>query len=129
MFNEGTGPGQCLWWMDTLTVGHLRLSPTEVKQVAERPVISGSFGRGGVFNALRAKSARVMDAYRLAFEMNDLHIGDAHLIENINETEEHSSNEGSANGRFLSYQDCTFTTVFLNQITCIFLSGLGIKNY
>uniref|UniRef100_F1KTD2 Chromodomain-helicase-DNA-binding protein 1-like protein n=1 Tax=Ascaris suum TaxID=6253 RepID=F1KTD2_ASCSU len=58
---------------------------------------SGSFGRGGVFNALRAKSARVMDAYRLAFEMNDLHIGDAHLIENISETEEHSSNEGSAN--------------------------------
>uniref|UniRef100_A0A915BSU6 Chromodomain-helicase-DNA-binding protein 1-like protein n=1 Tax=Parascaris univalens TaxID=6257 RepID=A0A915BSU6_PARUN len=58
---------------------------------------SGSFGHGGVFSALRAKSARIVDAYRLAYEMNDLHIGDAHLIENIDEREEHSSNEGSAN--------------------------------
>ncbi|VDM27146.1 unnamed protein product [Toxocara canis] len=59
---------------------------------------SGSFGRGGVFDALRAKSARVADAYRLASEMNDLHIGDAHLIEDIDETEEHSSTDGSVTG-------------------------------
>lgn len=41
------------------------------------------FGRGGVFGALRRKSQRVVDTYELASKMGDLHLGDAHLIEDI----------------------------------------------
>ncbi|EJW87399.1 hypothetical protein WUBG_01691 [Wuchereria bancrofti] len=44
---------------------------------------SGSFGRGGVFDALRRKSQQIVDRYELAGKMDDLHVGDAHLVENI----------------------------------------------
>ncbi|KAL3997820.1 SNF2 N-terminal domain family protein [Acanthocheilonema viteae] len=44
---------------------------------------SGLFGRGGVFDALRKKSQQIMDTYELAGKMGDLHLGDAHLIEDI----------------------------------------------
>uniref|UniRef100_A0A183E3M7 Macro domain-containing protein n=1 Tax=Gongylonema pulchrum TaxID=637853 RepID=A0A183E3M7_9BILA len=46
---------------------------------------SGSFGRGGVFDALRVKSQQVVDVYELAGKMGDLHVGDAHLVKNIAE--------------------------------------------
>ncbi|VDO59655.1 unnamed protein product [Onchocerca flexuosa] len=44
---------------------------------------SGVFGNGGVFDALRRKSQKIVDTYELAGKMGDLHLGDAHLVEDI----------------------------------------------
>uniref|UniRef100_A0A915PGC4 Uncharacterized protein n=1 Tax=Setaria digitata TaxID=48799 RepID=A0A915PGC4_9BILA len=44
---------------------------------------SGVFGCGGVFDALREKSQQIIKTYELAGKMGDLHLGDAHLIEDI----------------------------------------------
>ncbi|URE01397.1 Class II histone deacetylase complex subunits 2 and 3 [Musa troglodytarum] len=41
---------------------------------------SGSWGRGGMFDALVSLSTCVPDAYRHAFECDDLHMGDLHLV-------------------------------------------------
>lgn len=41
---------------------------------------SGRWGRGGVFSALSARSPRPEQQYEMAHEMNDLHLGDVHLI-------------------------------------------------
>ncbi|KAJ1693808.1 hypothetical protein LUZ63_010506 [Rhynchospora breviuscula] len=42
---------------------------------------SGSWGRGGMFNALMNLSSTIPDAYEKAHECRDLHMGDLHLIE------------------------------------------------
>ncbi|KAM3721998.1 Chromodomain-helicase-DNA-binding protein 1-like [Dirofilaria immitis] len=44
---------------------------------------SGVFGHGGVFDALRRKNQLIVNTYELAGRMGDLHLGDAHLIEDI----------------------------------------------
>ncbi|VIO95901.1 Helicase conserved C-terminal domain containing protein [Brugia malayi] len=44
---------------------------------------SGLFGHGGVFDVLRRKSQKIVDRYELAGKMDDLHVGDAHLVEDI----------------------------------------------
>lgn len=41
---------------------------------------SGTWGRGGMFNALSKLSSTVPDAYHRASEFKDLHLGDVHLI-------------------------------------------------
>lgn len=41
---------------------------------------SGNWGRGGMFDALAKLSTNISDAYHLAFECDDLHMGDLHLI-------------------------------------------------
>ncbi|CAL9160193.1 unnamed protein product [Musa hybrid cultivar] len=41
---------------------------------------SGSWGHGGMFDALASLSTCVPDAYRHAFECDDLHMGDLHLV-------------------------------------------------
>ncbi|MCP9264270.1 hypothetical protein DINM_022310 [Dirofilaria immitis] len=41
------------------------------------------FGHGGVFDALRRKNQLIVNTYELAGRMGDLHLGDAHLIEDI----------------------------------------------
>lgn len=46
---------------------------------------SGTFGHSGIFFALRKKSQLVVDTYELAGRMDDLHLGDAHIIEGIAE--------------------------------------------
>ena len=40
----------------------------------------GRWGRGGVFSALSARSPRPEQQYEMAHQMNDLHLGDVHLI-------------------------------------------------
>ncbi|KAL8142228.1 hypothetical protein V2J09_015260 [Rumex salicifolius] len=42
---------------------------------------SGSWGRGGMFDALTKLSRRIPEAYDRASEVGDLHMGDLHLIE------------------------------------------------
>ncbi|KAK9911110.1 hypothetical protein M0R45_035033 [Rubus argutus] len=42
---------------------------------------SGRWGHGGMFDALEKLSASVPDAYQRASEFDDLHLGDLHLIE------------------------------------------------
>ncbi|XP_065008113.1 probable helicase CHR10 isoform X2 [Musa acuminata AAA Group] len=41
---------------------------------------SGSWGHGGMFDALASLSTCVPDAYHHAFECDDLHMGDLHLV-------------------------------------------------
>ncbi|MFH4981450.1 hypothetical protein AB6A40_008159 [Gnathostoma spinigerum] len=53
----------------------------------------GHFGTGGVFNALRAKSQRIVDEYELCCGRNDdLHLGDAMLIKDICENHDVQTN-------------------------------------
>uniref|UniRef100_A0A803KYM7 Helicase CHR10 n=1 Tax=Chenopodium quinoa TaxID=63459 RepID=A0A803KYM7_CHEQI len=42
---------------------------------------SGTWGRGGMFNALARLSSKIPEAYERASECGDLHLGDLHLIE------------------------------------------------
>uniref|UniRef100_A0ACD5WPM2 Uncharacterized protein n=1 Tax=Avena sativa TaxID=4498 RepID=A0ACD5WPM2_AVESA len=42
---------------------------------------SGTWGRGGMFDALTGLSTHIPDAYKRASEFDDLHMGDLHLIE------------------------------------------------
>jgi hypothetical protein len=42
---------------------------------------SGTWGNGGMFNALTSLSTCISDAYHRASEFDDLHVGDLHLIQ------------------------------------------------
>lgn len=42
---------------------------------------SGSWGRGGLFDALAKRSNEVPKYYKLSAEMNDIHLGDVHFID------------------------------------------------
>ncbi|VDK66466.1 unnamed protein product, partial [Anisakis simplex] len=54
---------------------------------------NGVFGNGGVFSALRKKDSRIPEAYELAAKMNDLYLGHAHLIANVETTTAQQNNE------------------------------------
>lgn len=41
---------------------------------------SGTWGRGGMFDAVARLSSKVPEAYEAAHEAEDLHLGDLHLI-------------------------------------------------
>lgn len=60
---------------------------------------SGNWGSGGMFDALTTLSQIVPDAYGKAYECEDLHLGDLHLIQisgrNSDENKLNISNEGS----------------------------------
>ncbi|WKX89637.1 hypothetical protein Q1695_008914 [Nippostrongylus brasiliensis] len=45
----------------------------------------GTFGNGGVFSALRAKDPSIAEKYELISRMGDMKIGDAHLIQDVQE--------------------------------------------
>lgn len=72
-------------WAKVVDIAHFFLCVTRY---------SGSFGRGGVFNALRTKSQRIVEVYEMAAKMDDLHIGDAHLIENVTDVPAVDSKQG-----------------------------------
>ena len=42
---------------------------------------SGTWGHGGMFDALTSLSTCIPDAYHRASEFDDLHMGDLHLIQ------------------------------------------------
>lgn len=49
--------------------------------------LSGKFGHGGVFDALRAKSGDVPSVYEMAGRMDNLHVGYALLVEDVGKFE------------------------------------------
>eukprot|EP01018_Ginkgo_biloba_P001772 Gb_15026 [translate_table: standard] len=58
----------------------LKVHPTEMTIIFSCVDDSGNWGSGGMFDALSNLSQNVPDAYRKAFECQDLHLGDLHLI-------------------------------------------------
>ncbi|KAL6005071.1 hypothetical protein ACLOJK_005632 [Asimina triloba] len=56
---------------------------------------SGSWGHGGMFDALANLSGSVADAYHQASEFRDLHLGDLHLIK-VNEDDDENNRDGKA---------------------------------
>uniref|UniRef100_A0A0D3BPZ7 Helicase C-terminal domain-containing protein n=1 Tax=Brassica oleracea var. oleracea TaxID=109376 RepID=A0A0D3BPZ7_BRAOL len=74
---------------------------TNPSTVSQEPAIifscvddSGTWGRGGMFNALSKLSSTVPDAYHRASEFKDLHLGDVHLIK-IDDNDEQENTEES----------------------------------
>ncbi|KAL5571832.1 hypothetical protein UlMin_021429 [Ulmus minor] len=56
------------------------VSPSEPTIIFSCVDDSGSWGRGGMFDALAKLSGNIPDAYNRASEFGDLHLGDLHLI-------------------------------------------------
>uniref|UniRef100_A0A251U3W8 Uncharacterized protein n=1 Tax=Helianthus annuus TaxID=4232 RepID=A0A251U3W8_HELAN len=56
---------------------------------------SGTWGHGGMYDALARLSSQIPEAYEHASEFGDLHLGDLHLLEITGEDEENK--DGNAN--------------------------------
>ncbi|OIT08636.1 putative helicase chr10 [Nicotiana attenuata] len=69
-----------------------KVSPSEPTIIFSCVDTSGSWGHGGMFDALARLSSSVPAAYERASEFHDLHLGDLHLIEI---TEDLTSGSGS----------------------------------
>nr|XP_019705247.1 probable helicase CHR10 isoform X3 [Elaeis guineensis] len=57
-----------------------KICPMEPAMIFSCVDTSGNWGHGGMFDALAMLSTCIPDAYHQAFECDDLHLGDLHLI-------------------------------------------------
>lgn len=72
-----------------------KVCPSEPTVIISCVDDSGNWGRGGMFNALANLSASIPEAYERAFEVGDLHLGDLHLIQ-VNEESDDKSGGNKA---------------------------------